>query len=128
MKARKKECGFDVRTIENPVYGTSIQVCWGDREAFRGFIKDRGWDISDAPAATYERNGCFVMWFEPAKNENALRGFIAHECFHYAAGTARRAGIVLTSESEEAFAYLVSFAVENVTQVLFKPYRKNGAK
>ena len=45
---------------------------------------------------------------------------IAHECFHAASYFLRSRGVELSDESDEAFAYLMSYLIRAITKAKFK--------
>ena len=59
-------------------------------------------------------------YYAIALTEDASHGVIAHECFHAVCGILKTAGSNLSYDSEEPYAYFLTWLVDEVYKILVK--------
>lgn len=106
-----------------PIYNIWLQVYIGGtaKDAIEQIGKDYpGGEptLEDAWGFTYrlkgetDKDGVSVLWW----NGESVN-YLVHELFHLTKQIMDRAGVTLTNESEEAWAYLFGFLYESVTTI-----------
>lgn len=77
-----------------------------------------------------KHSGGFVLWCDesnilltfPKEDEikYAAASTVSHECFHVVSHVLRKAGVILTEESEEVYAYYLGWLMDKVCRFLYK--------
>lgn len=125
-KPRKPE--LSISKLEIPLWKWSIHFYRGDhfkdahKEVF-GFETEFN-DTVGAGAVTFSdpHQRCSLIWLPSKSPKNQRIQFLAHEAAHVAFAIGHRSGLQLSSESEEAFTYLL----EHILDFLLKACQ--GAK
>lgn len=114
--------------IVDPIYGTTLHFAHGDHQAMESYVQKffpdfrMADDSKQAPAMVIiKENGLFMFI---AREFVRDPGVIAHECLHYVFAVMRRAGIFYSRDSEEAYTYLLTFAVDQVHKCIREDYSK----
>lgn len=114
------------KLIHINVYNADVLVHFGTEESLIKYLKDNGFtsyvdevkdilsqDKAVILAETFMlETGQTIMWFSE-KQPNI--GLVAHEVFHAVYNLLERIGIRLSSDSEEAYAYLTQFLIKEIT-------------
>lgn len=67
-------------------------------------------EIFEASGYSFSQGGLFVIWLYDHKSISTL----SHEVFHTTVELLRRAGLTLSSDSEEAYAYQIAFITKQI--------------
>lgn len=84
-------------------------------------------NASASHSKIYSDNGDYrYIWIDKFNWTTVDQALLAHEIFHYVHGVLRDAGLVLSNDSEEAYAYLLGRTIEVVWKKLkhLNPYAK----
>lgn len=103
------------KRIQIPIYRQTFDVLIGDRQEAREYIKngcgfDMGDKVPDGTVVSDDESGHCYLWL-PDETHSMM---ISHECFHLTHSTLDRAGLFLSHQSEEAYAYLLQWFIEQV--------------
>jgi len=109
--------------IEVPIYNSTILVVVGeDYDEFMAFLKAHKlrWASkyelgSKADAVTNNTKCGIIIRFK----DNPTAGTIAHEAFHAAFMSLHDAGLAVTDDSQEAYAYLIDYIVSQIHKNLY---------
>lgn len=111
-----------------PIYRNWMWVCWledGDTlDAVNVQLRRRvnvelplkaddeifGGDVNSAGGVLMSYGDIFLL----VVRVGCKTGVLAHECFHLVCGVMRNCGVVYSKESEEAYAYLLTWVVDEV--------------
>lgn len=118
--------GNMTKLIQINVYNSDVLVHFGTEESLIKYMKNNGFtsyvdevkdilsqDKAVILAETFMLDtGQTIMWFSEKKPNI---GLIAHEVFHAVYNLLERIGIRLSSDSEEAYAYLTQFLINEIT-------------
>jgi hypothetical protein len=124
---KKKEKRENKFKLEIPIYNTILYVQIGGNEKdIREYIASEG-GIGFNPseinvetlAITYELSDCrYLIWFRDYRNTPKFIGVLAHEVYHFVHFMMRNIGQEPSEDSEESYAYLVGYTVENISMRL----------
>jgi hypothetical protein len=67
---------------------------------------------------THQGSTLLMIKYLKGQDKAKLAGTIAHECFHCAMFILDRAGLTVNWNSDEAYAYLISFLTEKITKFI----------
>lgn len=109
--------------FEVPIYNNIINVVVGeDYDEFLAFLKSHKlrwaskWELgSKADAVTNNTKNGIIIRFK----DNPPPGDIAHEAFHAVFMILHDAGMVPSTDSEEAYAYLIDYVVSNIHKGIY---------
>jgi hypothetical protein len=90
--------------IHVPIYEVYVKVVFGDTSIPKDHLAE--------VIGTSE--GCYLMRFRISAKSPDFKNTLAHEMFHLVFKILDRAGMKLTNESQEAFAYLQGYLVEQI--------------
>lgn len=109
--------------IEVPIYNSTITVVVGeDYDEFLAFLKKQKlrWASryelgSKADAVTNNTKTGIIIRFK----DNPPAGTIAHEAFHSVFMILHDAGLAVSDDSQEAYAYLIDFVVSQIHKNIY---------
>src|SRR6185503_12966239 len=112
-----------VHALTDSIYGADVQLLVGAKPCLTSWLTRHGYPPDDEEASadgkTIElvhptRGAVWIVWLPP----DVALSTIAHECVHLAAEVLRDRDVVLTRDSEEAYAYYVSSMFEQMRAAL----------
>jgi hypothetical protein len=124
MKKNKKRSGIFL--LKGEVFPYDVLVCLGvSREDVLRYYKNRFVvDLTDAEKEAFNCSGrgqtlrlenrAFILWLKDFPQTPDHFGYLAHEIFHTGDLMLRRAGVMLSDDSDEAFAYQIDWLTRNI--------------
>ena len=115
-----------IKKIADNLYNRSVFVAVGEQnETMRKFEKyhklDPGTLVPDPRAGGalfYLPSGGFLVWLEHYKGSAQDTNILIHEVFHLVHAVLGQAGLRLTDDSEEAYAYLAGYFAREITKAI----------
>lgn len=129
------KCKID--TIRISVYDKTIVVAIGDfnaeaiaehitnkKEASFFLKQSQQADLSGYDGFVFNTgSGNNVLWLQNAPKSEVDVNTLSHEAFHAAYDILKRVGVPLGDDSEEAYAYLIGYIVEQVVKIALTPVK-----
>lgn len=113
------------KKIEIDIYRCVIYVCEGNFDKLKTYLTEEEvpdadkLEMTDAKACCYY-NGEFFIVYCPTR---FTPGLLCHELLHAVFGVTTRVDIQLSSESEEAYTYLLQYIVDICAETKFLKYK-----
>lgn len=118
----------DYGIIPIDAFFRDVLVCFGDKQTFKeALIEYHTEEEADSIMGEmdFSLNGhtfydtvfrAFILWM-PKKPETAQDwGFLSHEIFHTAYAVMRKIGVTPSDDSEEVYAYLISYLTKRIIE------------
>ena len=114
-----------VKTIKIPIYGALLTVHIGPTNSLRDSLKKQGIKVGyelenelnvDSVGGTCALSNGHIVVFVHTDDKRYIHhhAVLIHELFHATCHILHKRGVKLTDDSEEAFAYLLSYITEQV--------------
>ena len=133
MQSRLKSSMIKNLTI--PIYDRTVIFHCGERDELENHLarhfKNKALAHDVADHVSWENLGCvvgspeineIVIHLHKIPDDCEMSGVLAHEIFHAAVNVASTAGIKLTDESDEVYAYIVGY----ITKMIYKELETNA--
>lgn len=124
MTKKTKEYGL----IDISQFYRDVIVCFGGKETLRKCLTEYHdeekaeeilglFDFSGLGKTIYSNEeNVFVMWFPHLPKTAQDMGFLSHEIFHAACAVMSGIGCRPSDDSEEAYAYLITFLTQKIIE------------
>ncbi len=120
------------KVIPIEIYNTDLLVCFGDvqgvKEALQEYIGDEKAEetmrnFGKVRESTLARtcmaaNGGVLLWMPSIPDNTKDYATLAHEALHAAAYTMRKAGVPFSTDTEEAYAYLIGYITLQIEEFI----------
>lgn len=118
------------------VYKRAVTVVFGTVEEFNAVLAAELTDCTPCRPGILGRHVAYehakgvadYLFVARTGTRDAQLVVLAHECFHHVAYTLMRAGMRLSDDSEEAFAYYLEWTMEQCMAIMYRPARARAPK